>query len=389
MKRCPNCDRPTKRTLDWACQWCGYPLVSKSYKEIPKTFRQLKEERLLEKKQKSLLSEDTKMTAGEGIATQEGSGATSMEFTVEEIYSLCRMDKERAATLFKDRILKVTGIVASVVVDDDNDVYYVSLSSSPREEEYKVNCMFDKKNSSQLNQLTEGQTATVEGKYGDYELNILIKDCVLVHVAEVEEASLTPQSSDVTVKPTPEAEPVVELEPEPAPEPEPVAEPESEPAPEPEPVAEPAPEPEPVAELEPEPAPEPEPVAEPEPETAPELEPVAEPEPEPAQPAVEVAVEELFLAFANDEAAANARFGDKLIKLTGVVNRIEIQDYLELDYINLSDTENNQLEHVRCFFDKTHLSELEQLTKGQKVTVQGTFVGSIVSMHLRDCVLVS
>jgi ribosomal protein L37AE/L43A len=63
MKKCPNCDRPTKRTLDWACQWCGYPLVSKSYKEIPKTFRQLKEERLLEKKQKSLLSEDTTMTA--------------------------------------------------------------------------------------------------------------------------------------------------------------------------------------------------------------------------------------------------------------------------------------------------------------------------------------
>jgi cell division septation protein DedD len=365
MKRCPNCDRPTKRTLDWACQWCGYPLVSKSYKEIPKTFRQLKEERLLEKKQKSLLSEDTTTTADESIATQEDSGATSMEFTVEEIYSLCRMDKERAATLFKDRILKVTGIVASVVVDDDNDVYYVSLSSSPREEEYKVNCMFDKKNSSQLNQLTEGQTATVEGKYGDYELNILIKDCVLVHVAEVEEASLTPQSSDVTVKPTPEPEPVAEPEPEPAPEPEPVAEPEPEPAPEAEPVAE----------LEPEPKPEPEPVA--------------EPEPEPAQPALEVAVEELFLAYATDEVAASERFGDKLLKLTGIINRIEIQEYLEQDYINLSDTENNQLEHVRCFFDKTHLSELEQLTKGQKITVQGTFVGSIVSMHLRDCVLVS
>ncbi|HEY77749.1 MAG TPA: hypothetical protein G4O09_01395, partial [Dehalococcoidia bacterium] len=225
----------------------------------------------------------------------------------------------------------------------------------------------------------EGQTVTVEGKYGDYELNILIKDCVLVHAAEAEETLLTLPSSDVTLTTEPTQEPEVEAIAEP------VAEPEPEPKPEAEPVAEPEPEPkpeaEPVAELEPEPKPEAEPVAEPEPEP--------KPEPEPAQPAIEVAVEELFSAFATDEAAAGERFGDKLLKLTGIVNRIEIQEYLELDYINLSDTENNQLEHVRCFFDKTHLSELEQLTKGQKVTVQGTFVGSIVSMHLRDCVLVS
>jgi hypothetical protein len=423
MKKCPNCSRPTKRTLDWACQWCGYPLVSKSYKKIPKTFRQLKEERMLERKQKSLLSEDTATTADESIVTREDFVATNMEFTVEEIYSICRMDKEKAAALFKNRILTITGIAANVVVDDDNDVYYVSMSSSPKEEEYKVNCIFDKKNSSELNRLKEGQTVTVEGKYGDYELNILIKDCVLVRVAEAEEASLAPPSSDVivTTEPTqePEAETIAEPEPEPAPEPEVVAEPEPEPAPEPEPVAElepepapepevvaepepePAPEPEPVAELEPEPAPEPEPVAEPEPEpkleaepvVGPEPEPATEPElavePEPAQPALEVAVEELFRAFATDETAAGERFGDKLLQLTGIVNRIEIQEYLELDYINLSDAENNQLEHVRCFFDKTHLSELEQLVKGQKVTVRGTFVGSIVSMHLRDCVLVS
>jgi len=45
MPRCPNCGRETSRTEDWACQWCGYPLLSKAYKKIPKTYRQLKEER--------------------------------------------------------------------------------------------------------------------------------------------------------------------------------------------------------------------------------------------------------------------------------------------------------------------------------------------------------
>ena len=46
MKKCPNCGRPTARTEDWVCQWCGYPLLSTGYKKIPKTYQQLQEERL-------------------------------------------------------------------------------------------------------------------------------------------------------------------------------------------------------------------------------------------------------------------------------------------------------------------------------------------------------
>jgi hypothetical protein len=50
MPSCPNCGRKTLRTLDWACQWCGYPLLSKSYKKIDKTFKELQEERNLASK---------------------------------------------------------------------------------------------------------------------------------------------------------------------------------------------------------------------------------------------------------------------------------------------------------------------------------------------------
>ena len=162
MRKCPNCIRPTKRTEDWACQWCGYPLVSGSYKKIPKTYRQLKEERLQEQKQKSHLGEDTAITVKDTVTSK-------MELSVEEIYSVCTSDKRAAATRFGNRTLVVTGIVASVVVDYDYDVYYVSLTSAQNNEECSVNCMFDKKNSSELNLLTEGQTVTIEGKYDDYE----------------------------------------------------------------------------------------------------------------------------------------------------------------------------------------------------------------------------
>ncbi|MFC1982687.1 hypothetical protein ACFLV5_02755 [Chloroflexota bacterium] len=45
MQRCPNCGRATQRTEDWACQWCGYPLLSRAFKKIPKTYKELQEER--------------------------------------------------------------------------------------------------------------------------------------------------------------------------------------------------------------------------------------------------------------------------------------------------------------------------------------------------------
>ncbi len=45
MPDCPNCGLSTLRTKDWVCQWCGYPLVSNSYKVIDKTYKELQDER--------------------------------------------------------------------------------------------------------------------------------------------------------------------------------------------------------------------------------------------------------------------------------------------------------------------------------------------------------
>lgn len=50
MPKCPNCGQETARTEDWACQWCGYSLLSQSYEKIPKTYEQLQEEKLRKKK---------------------------------------------------------------------------------------------------------------------------------------------------------------------------------------------------------------------------------------------------------------------------------------------------------------------------------------------------
>ena len=230
-KKCPHCGQPTARTEDWACQWCGYPLLSESWEKIPKTYEQLKEEKLHE-------------------------------------------------------------------------------PEPP--------------------------------------------------VREETEAPILPNHGALPATPALESEPEPVLEPAPSPEPEPVLEPA--PIPEPEPVLEVAPTPEP--------------------------EPVPEPAPEPTPAALEITVDELLSAYEVDEVAADAKFANKILKVTGVVSRIELKDSLSVHYIMLTSTEKKLLQSVRCMFDKGHGDELYQLTTEQTVTVQGKYDGSIMEIRLRDCVLV-
>lgn len=227
MAKCPNCGQSTSRTGDWACPWCGYPLLSGSHKKIPKTYQQLKAE---------------------------------------------------------------------------------------RQPEHKL----------------------------------------------------------------PEIEPVSAPEPEPAPKPKPKPRPKSKP------------EPEPTPELEPEPEPEPEPTPELEPEPAPEPEPVSEPEPisEPVSAEIELTAAELFSAYEADGVAADARFVGKILKLSGAVHRIESKDTLDIHYVSLTSTENNLSQEVRCMFDNKHRDDLNQLTPGQMVTVQGKYDGSIINFRMIDCAFV-
>jgi len=244
MPKCPNCGRETARTEDWACQWCGQPLLSGSYKKIPKTYKQLQEER--QQEQKPLVREP--------------------------------------------------------------------------------------------------------------------------------EPEAEPEPEPLLV---PEPETISELEPEPEPElePEPVSVPESEP--ELELVPEPAPEPE--AESVTVPEPEPAPVPEPVPESVPEPEAEVMPEPEPVQ---------LSSSFNTDKAATNAKLMDKILKVTGTVDKIFVKDHLDIQYILLTSAATRETWNVRCTFGREHSPQLTRLAAGQTVTVQGKYDGYERNIILKDCALV-
>ena len=232
----PNCGQATARTEDWACPWCGYPLLSESYKKIPKTYKQLKEERLHRQKPpaeeetvsplpnhstlpsthipepepeptpepesipeakpeplpepeaepkpepESILEPEPEPTPEPEPIPELKTDAVSMaiEVSAGELYSAYSVDKMAADAKCTDKVLKVTGVVDRIVVNDIHDIYYIILTGAEKREKWNVRCEFGKKYVPNLNQLTAGQVVTVQGKYDGYKLNILMRDCILV-----------------------------------------------------------------------------------------------------------------------------------------------------------------------------------------------------------------
>lgn len=264
MSRCHNCGRETLRTEDWACQWCGYPLVSGSFRKIEKTYRQLKEERLGKPKEEPVPGPEPELE--EGLESIE---AAEREEEPEEE----KQQEEREETV-------------------------------PEPEE----CIEKEEET-----VTEPEPESVTEQEIKPETGVLAEAEVVVEAED---------SAEIAVE--------IEKEKESAPEPEP------------------------------------------------ELEPIAE----------ELNVTELFKAYEEDDIAADERFVDKILKITGVVSLIDAKNVSDTHYIRLAANEGDLMQSVQCMFAKKHASSLAQLEKGQVVTVQGRYNGSVIAMRMVDCVLV-
>ena len=113
-----------------------------------------------------------------------------------------------------------------------------------------------------------------------------------------------------------------------------------------------------------------------------------EPEPEPTTAVIEITVEDIISDYTADAVAADAKYANNILKVRGVVSRVEVRDVAEIYYVNITNNEENLIQNVRCIFDKEHGTKLKQLTIGQEVTVQGKYDGSVIDIRIRDCVLV-
>ncbi|MBU2534720.1 MAG: hypothetical protein ABIK32_00900 [Chloroflexota bacterium] len=285
MPNCPNCGRETLRTEDWACQWCGHPLLSGAFKTVPKTYRQIQEERGY--KPRPVLEDEPEPAP---VAEVEAEPAPPVPEPEPEIEPETPAPPEPLAE-----------VEAEAKAESE-------IEPSPE---------------------LEGEPVAEEKSIAEAEP---------VAVAEVEA--------------------------------------ETEPAPAPDSEAEPAPEP--VTEIEPEVEP------------APATEPVAATalEPDASTGTIITTVEELNAAFNSDKTGTNNKLLNKILQVTGTVDKIFAKDHLDIFYILLGGAGGRVTRQVRCTFSREHGTYLSRLTDGQTATVQGTYVGYERNIILKDCSLV-
>ena len=293
MARCPNCGQETKRTEDWSCQWCGYPLLSGSYKKIPKTYRELKEERLSEQ----LVVEE---------AESEPETTPGLEPELEVV-------SEPEAIPEPEPVSEPEAIPEpEPVLEPEVEVVPEAIAESVSKPEPKI----------------KRRPAAKSKAAPKSKPSTRAKSTTRRKTAKKPESAPEVESEQVTEI---ETEPVLEAE----------------------------------------------------------NAPVPEVEPETVAAAIELTVEELLSAYEGGAEAADARFTNQILKITGLVDRIEVKTALDIYYITLNSAEQNRLfQGVRCVFNRQNGPELEKLTAGQTVTVQGKYVGSMIDISMRDCVLV-
>ncbi len=105
----------------------------------------------------------------------------------------------------------------------------------------------------------------------------------------------------------------------------------------------------------------------------------------PAASPLELKVSELLASYFEDDARADEKFNGRVLKLSGRVVMVGIQDRRDIQIVRLGAEDENAFQTVKCLFGSSHVEELAGLEKGQPVTITGTFRGSLTALNLVDC----
>ncbi|MDD4924702.1 MAG: hypothetical protein PHF74_07740 [Dehalococcoidales bacterium] len=123
-----------------------------------------------------------------------------------------------------------------------------------------------------------------------------------------------------------------------------------------------------------------------------EEEPCEEPiqaEPESVAPAdIDITIDELLEEYACDYTSATNKYLNKRLRLSGYAAAIDVKEVLAINYIRMTDASLTITKSVQCMFDKKYANTLKSLEKGQQITVQGKYTGSLIAMRMTDCIVV-
>jgi ribosomal protein L37AE/L43A len=326
--KCPNCDLPTMRTKDWACQWCGYPLISESFQQLPKTYQEVRAERMRE-----LAPSEKEET---DVPTEDAKCPNCDLPTMRTKDWACRWCGH---PLLSGSFRQISKTYQEVKAER------IAEGTPSEKEEATVP--------------TENVKPTISEEEAESIVDVPPPQVVETDVEVATDIEATQKSVPIEepgTEPVSEAEETLEVETEAAPE------------------------------------------AEPEPESEPEAKPERESEPEPvakkkasagkgSETITETTVTELCSSYQSYGMVGHDEFKDRVFRVTGMVANIIIKDTVGQYYVALTDSKPHPLGDIHCMFEGKDVSDLNQLTIGQELTIQGRYDGFVTNIILADCVI--
>jgi len=107
-----------------------------------------------------------------------------------------------------------------------------------------------------------------------------------------------------------------------------------------------------------------------------------------AQEPIKITAKQLIEEYEANEVAADAKYENKTLEVTGVVDSIG-KDILDTPYVVLTDGDEWAVWGVQCMFRSKDEAQLAQMTKGQTLTIWGRCDGYLLNVILSDCSLVN
>lgn len=105
----------------------------------------------------------------------------------------------------------------------------------------------------------------------------------------------------------------------------------------------------------------------------------------PAEPPLQVTARELFAAYDANEAAAQAKYGNRALLVTGTVDGVDL-DFTDKPVVKLR-TQNEFMSAQAALVEASH-AKATSLSKGQSVTLSCVSVGEVMGTPmLRDCTI--
>lgn len=103
-----------------------------------------------------------------------------------------------------------------------------------------------------------------------------------------------------------------------------------------------------------------------------------------ADAAYTVPADELVAEYETNEVAADQKYADQVVSVSGSVTDIG-KDISDTAYVILGGT--GSLDGVQCFFADSPESDIAALEKGQEITVKGKVSRKMMNVVMKDCAL--